>query len=309
MSSYDFAVVIPFLNESENINQLMEELDSSFKDVPEKIQIIFVDDGSQDNSVDLLRAHKPKLYTRKIIKLSKNFGSHAAIRAGIMNSDADYTTFLSADLQESPEVALQFYRHCKSNDVDVLMLYRESYKTSIFSKMLSSIYIFLLRLLVSKDFPNKNISNFLISKKVAKVLNHNIIKNSSIFLQLYFLGFKKELLPYKQSERSSGKSKWTLSMKIKLLVDSLISFSYVPLRIITVAGVILFLLGLVYFAIVLVSALTSDGVQSGWPTLMSISLMGFGFTNIALGVTSEYLWRILDNTKQTPVFLIDDIYE
>ncbi len=308
MSKFDLAIVIPFLNESENIDRLLRALDSSLENIPEKVQVIFVDDGSQDNSVELLCAYKPKAYSRKIVKLSKNFGSHAAIRAGLLNSDADYSTFLAADLQEDPLSAIQFYRVCVSKDVDILMLYRKTYNTSIFVKIFSAIYTFLLRILVSKDFPNKNISNFFICNKVVKVLNQNIIRNSSIFLQIYFLGFKKEFLPYEQSVRAAGKSKWTFSMKLKLLIDSLISFSYVPLRMITVIGFLLFFLGFAYIVIILISALTNPVIQSGWPTLMSILLMGFGFTNIALGITSEYLWRILDNSKQSPVFLIDDIY-
>lgn len=309
MSKYDVAFIIPFLNESDNIERLVGTLEEVFQSVQEKIQVIFVDDGSSDNSVELLRASDPSSYSRKIVKLSQNYGSHAAIRAGLTESEAAYSTFLAADLQEDPLKVIEYYRYCKSKELDILMLYRESFTNTILGNVLSTGYVKLLKMLVSKDFPEKNIINFLVNEKVRKVLNNNAIRNSSIFLQIYFMGFKKELQPFPQTTRQSGKSKWTASMKMKLLVDSLVSFSYVPLRIITVIGFLLFFLGLFYFGIVLVSAIASDEVQSGWPTLMSIVLMGFGFTNISLGVISEYMWRIFDNTKNTPVFLIDETYE
>jgi glycosyltransferase involved in cell wall biosynthesis len=306
---YDISIVIPFLNEEENLPLLIGKLENSFKKKKQKIQVIFVDDGSTDNSCEILLSSKTCHFSKKLIKLSKNFGSHAAIRSGVLHSEGKYTTFLAADLQEDPEQVFDFYHNCLNNNYDVLILYRESYSNSFLEKLFSIVYSALIKILVSKDIPNKNMSNFFINNKAKEVLNKNIVSNSSILLQIYFMGFKKGFAPYKQSERKSGKSKWTLSKKIKAFIDSLVSFSYVPLRLITISGFTFFLVGSGYIVFVLVNHFLYHNIQIGWPTLISILLMGFGITNISLGIISEYLWRIYDNSKNNPVFIIDEIYE
>lgn len=305
----DISIIIPFLNEEENLPLLFEKLEESFSKVKEKIQVIFVDDGSTDQSLELLKAYKPANFSKKIIKLSKNYGSHAAIRSGLLYCDGDFSTFLSADLQEDPVNISDFYRYCVNSSADVAILYREENKSTLFEKVFSKIYVKLVRLLVASNFPDKNITNFIISNKVRQILNNNIMSNSSIFLQIFSLGFKQVFIPYEQFARHHGKSKWTFSKKVKLFVDSFVSFSYTPLRFITIAGFTFFILGVLYLLFILANYLLAEKQQTGWPSIISVILIGFGFTNISLGVISEYLWRIFDNSKKSPVFIVEEVYE
>jgi len=306
---YNLTVIIPLFNEEDNIPHLVKKLDECFASVELKIQVIFVDDGSNDQSTQLLLKYKPSYYTKKIIKLSRNFGSHAAVRAGLYNSDGEYTTLLGADLQENPSDILLFYKECLDSGADILILYRKAYVTSFFQRLFSKIYVKLIRTMVSADFPEKNMTNFFVNSKVLNILNQSILANSSLLLQIYFLGFNTIFLPIEYTERKYGKSKWTFSKKLKLVIDSLISFSYIPLRLIATMGIVFFICGAVYLVIIWVNYFIYETVQTGWPTLMSILLMGFGLTNVSLGVISEYLWRMYDNTKNSPVFIIDEIYE
>ncbi len=308
-NKWDVSVIIPFLNEEENIDELLNILDNTFKKIKKRFQVVFVDDGSTDDSVDIIKKTKDKCFSIKLIKLSKNFGSHSAIRSGILHSDGDYITFLAADLQEDPKNVIDFHASCVSNKYDVLIIIRETFANSFSEKMFSLFYSWVIKVFVSKDYPNKNISNFMISRKVQTQLNKNIASNTSILLQIYNMGFKKGYVTYTQSNRKSGKSKWTFSKKLKLFIDSIVSFSYVPLRMISISGAIFFFLGFVYIIFVLISHFVFKNIQYGWPTLISIILMGFGLTNVSLGIISEYLWRIYDNSKNTAAFIIDEIYD
>jgi dolichol-phosphate mannosyltransferase len=140
-------------------------------------------------------------------------------------------------------------------------------------------------------------------------LNTNIEANSSIFLQILTLGYKQTTIEYDKKIRAKGKSKWTLSKKIKLFIDSFVAFSYAPIRFVTVIGILLFFTGIIWSTYLIIRKLTYNDLESGWPALVSILLMGFGITNISLGIIAEYLWRTLDASRKRPVFIIDNIIE
>ena len=128
-------------------------------------------------------------------------------------------------------------------------------------------------------------------------------------MQIITLGFKQEFIFYKKQPRQKGKSKWTLSKKVKLFIDSFIAFSYAPIRFVTGVGIFLFIIGLVFSAYLVTRKLLYDDLESGWPMLISILTIGFGITNISLGIIAEYLWRTLDTARNRPVFIIDEIIE
>ena len=169
-------------------------------------------------------------------------------------------------------------------------------------------YSKLMQKYVNPDFPKEGINNFMITKKIKDILNNNIEANSSIFLQILDLGFDKEFIPYELIERKKGKSKWTLKKKIKLLLDSFISFSYFPIRVVTMLGIIIFIIGIIYALIILGLKIFGSVMPLGYPTLIILILLGFGTTNILLGIIAEYLWRTLDVSRNRPAFIIKDIY-
>lgn len=298
------SVLIPFLNESESITTLVSELNEFYKENNNKIQeFIFIDDGSTDNSVDLLKSQNSTLpFT--IIKLSKNFGSHAALRAGIRQAKGAYITFIYADLQDPLSLILELKKEIiKGNNI----IWGQRKKTQ--SGLFSVLYSKLIQRYVNPKYPSQGFDVVMFDEKVKNELNKHIEANSSIFLQILNFGFKQASIKYEKQERVKGKSKWTLSKKIKLFIDSFVAFSYLPIRLVSISGLIMFLIGTIWALYLISRKLMLNDLDSGWPALISILTIGFGITNISLGIIAEYLWRTLDVSRKRPVFIIDEIIE
>ena len=192
---------------------------------------------------------------------------------------------------------------------DIVWAHREDTTTSWSEKVFSSGYTFLMRKFAFKNFPDKGFDIVMFNRKVAKEITKNIEANSSIFLQILGLGFRQESISYKKRERKTGNSKWTFAKKVELLIDSFVAFSFAPIRLVSIIGIIFFVCGILWTAYIIFRKLVFDDLASGSPALLSILMIGFGITNISLGVISEYLWRTLDASRKRPVFVIDEIIE
>jgi dolichol-phosphate mannosyltransferase len=306
---YKISIIIPFLNEEDNILFLTESLSSFFSaEKAYKAEILFVDDGSKDKSLQLLKTIKHQNYDCKIISLSKNFGSHAALRAGILNATGDFICFIYADLQDPLSLIDELYLNC-SHGTDICWATREATENGFVERTFSKTYSFLMKKYAIASYPHNGFDIVMFNTKVQNCLNQNIENNSTVFLQILILGFKQDTIFYKKQARKKGKSKWTISKKIKLVVDSFIAFSYAPIRFVTLTGIFLFVIGLLWTIYIVVRKFTYNDLESGWPALVSILTIGFGITNISLGIIAEYLWRTLDSSRKRPVFIITDIFD
>lgn len=306
--SPDITVIVPFLNEEDNIDRLGSEL---VKFTEEKshidFEIILVNDGSTDNSVEVIKRTKFPQRT-KVISFSQNYGSHAALRAGIMHSQGRNVTFLYADLQDPIENIATMYAK-QQNGNDIVWANRAATQNSFFEKQFSKFYSRLMKKYVNKRYPAKGFDVVLFNRKVADAVNRNVEGNSSVFLQILNLGFKQDFVEYQKAARKAGKSKWTLAKKIKLLIDSFVAFSFAPIRMVSLIGIGFFILGVLWTAYIFFRKIFFNDLPLGWPALMAISMIGFGITNISLGIIAEYLWRTLDASRKRPVFIIDEIIE
>lgn len=304
------SVIIPFLNESENILHLCSELNRFFLSEQNNFsaEVIFVDDGSTDNSIELLKAQMHQPYQAKIIKLSKNFGSHAALRAGILNSTGEVVAFIYADLQDPLELISEMINKL-SEGRDIVWATRQNSRISYREKIFSKAYAWLMRKFAIAEFPENGFDIVMFNDKVKRELNENIEANSSIFLQILTLGFKSVSITYNKHERKAGKTKWTLSKKIKLFVDSFIAFSYAPIRLVTYTGIGFSILGFLWTLYISLRAIFIGDLSPGWPALVAILMIGFGITNISLGIIAEYLWRTLAAARNRKVFIIEETIE
>jgi dolichol-phosphate mannosyltransferase len=303
------SVIIPIFNEYEGVPFLVDSLNEFFGQHPDlNAEVIFVNDGSKDNTVERLSEMSHKTYRAKVISFSRNFGSHAALRAGIANASGDYICFNYADLQDPLELIVQMKELMEQGN-DIVWAQRESTKVSWGEKMFSKFYAYLMKKFAFKNFPEKGFDIVMFNKKVAAEVNKNVEANSSIFLQILGMGFQQTNITYKKRERKTGVSKWTLSKKIKLFIDSFVAFSYAPIRFVTIVGITFFFVGMLWTAYIIVRKIFFHDLAAGWPALMSILMIGFGITNISLGIIAEYLWRTLDASRKRQVFIIDDIKE
>jgi polyisoprenyl-phosphate glycosyltransferase len=303
------SIIIPFLNESDNIENLVGTLNDFFYNKPYRVEVILVDDGSTDNSLEILSCQKFGDYQIKVIKFSRNFGAHAAVRAGVKHAAGDFITFLPADLQDPLDLIDTSFEIATQKNKDIIYAFRKTTNNSFVEKKFSEFYAFLMKKFVNANFPGKGFDIVFFNKKVKENLDRNIEQNSSIQLQILSLGYSSEFIYYDKQERKRGKSKWTMSKKVKLLIDSFVAFSFAPIRLVSIVGISFFFFGIAWSSYIVLRKLIFNDLASGWPMLMSVLLIGFGITNISLGIIAEYLWRTLDASRRRPVFIVDEIIE
>ena len=303
------SVIIPVYNEYEGIPVLLQSLSAFFgqhRDLD--AEVIFVNDGSRDQSLDRLLTGEHLHYRARVINLARNSGSHAALRAGILNAKGEYICFNYADLQDPLELVLKLKEGMDAGH-DIVWAYRENTKMSFLTTLFSRMYARLMKKYVFSNFPDKGFDILMFNRKVAKELNKNIEPNSSIFLQIMGMGFRQMSFSYEKRARVYGVSKWTYAKKIKLFIDSFVAFSYAPIRFVTIVGIAMFLLGILLSGYMVVRKIFYQDLIVGWTASVCILLIGFGITNISLGIIAEYLWRTLDASRKRPVFIVDEIFE
>lgn len=304
----DISIIIPFLNEEDNIPFLADSLQDFVKKGSKfTYEIILVNDGSTDRSVQHIKSASFPARTR-LINFSQNYGSHAALRAGILHAKGEWVTFLYADLQD-PIENIPMMMEKAGNRLDIVWAHRAGTQNSFLERQFSKWYSNLMKKYVNRRYPAKGFDVVLFNRKVADAVNNNIEANSSIFLQILNLGYRQDHVEYQKVSRKAGKSKWTLGKKIKLLIDSFVAFSFFPIRLVSTVGIFFFLLGVGWTFFIIIRKLLFNDLASGWPALISILMIGFGITNISLGIIAEYLWRTLDASRKRPVFIIDEINE
>ncbi len=308
-TKYSLTLIIPIFNEYEGIPFLVESLNRFFVHYPEmSVEVIFVNDGSKDDSLQRLLNTKHTSYDAKVISLSKNFGSHAALRAGILHASGELVCFNYADLQDPLELIPRMKKIIESGH-DIVWAHRNSTKISFMEKAFSGAYAYLMKKFAFPDFPEKGFDIVMFNYKVRDKVNENVEANSSVFLQILGMGFRQTAISYDKKERRIGKSKWTVSKKIKLLIDSFVAFSFAPIRLVSIIGIAFFILGFLWSMYIVFRKIVFNDLASGWPALLSILMIGFGTTNISLGIIAEYLWRTLDASRKRPVFIIDEVLE
>lgn len=302
------SVIIPLLNEQENIDHLVDQLNEYFlANDSFRAEVIFVNDGSQDGTVMKLKASEHIAYQAKVISFSKNFGSHAALRAGIQVATGDFITFMYADLQDPLELINSLFEKIVSQNAEICWAFRDATDVSRTERAFSKAYAYLMRRYAVANFPKNGFDIVMFSRKVQDCLNQNVESNSSVFIQILSLGYTQTAVTYAKRARLLGKSKWTISKKIKLLIDSFVAFSFAPIRLVSLIGILFFISGILWTAYIIFRKIMFNDLESGWPALISILMVGFGITNISLGIIAEYLWRTLDASRKRPVFVIDEI--
>jgi dolichol-phosphate mannosyltransferase len=272
------------------------------------LELIFVDDGSGDNSLSILLDYQ-KQYpeTIKVLKLTRNFGSMAAIQAGLTVASGDCTAFVAADLQDPPELLIDMIKHWE-NGIKAIFAVRSNREESAVQKFFSNSYYALIRAFAVQGYPSGGFDMFLIDRQVVMEVNKIQEKNTSILTLVYWLGFEAVFIPYVRRKREKGKSRWTFSKKIKLFVDTFVSFSYFPIRLFSTIGIIYALASFSYGVFIFVYWLFYGAIVQGWVTTMLVLTFTAGLQMTLLGILGEYLWRTLDETRKRPLFVIDDFF-
>jgi polyisoprenyl-phosphate glycosyltransferase len=299
--------IIPCYFNEQNIPVTSAELIDNEKNFTADVifEYIFVDDGSKDNTYnELLKFHSVYPEKVKIIKLAGNVGSYNAILAGMNYSTGDCNVIIAADLQDPLDLVPKMYDYwCKG--VKFVIANRKDREESFGQKMFSNTYHFLMRKFALENIPPGGFDFVLFDKQLCKQVVDIDESNTNTIYLLSWLNYDFVSIPYVRKKREIGKSRWTLKKKVKLFVDSFVSFSYAPIRLISLIGILLGLSAFVYGIFVIIAKFTGNIPISGWTSMMVVLLFVSAFQMTALGIIGEYVWRANDSAKKRPNYIVD----
>lgn len=304
------SIIIPTYYNELNIKKTYNELEEVVLKNLKKYnyELIFVDDGSKDNTVKEIEKVMENHKNIKLVTLSKNFGSHSAILAGLSVCTGDVASFISSDLQDPPSIILQMLEKWENGNQAVIAV-RKDREESIIQKFFSNTYYKIMQKIAIDNMPNGGFDCFLIDRKVINVLVEMKEKNTSLMGLILWSGFKLDKIYYVRKKREDGKSGWTLKKKFKYFTDSIISFSFFPIKCISYIGFLFFFISMIALIVIFSQKLFGNISIPGYTTIALILLMSSGLILLTLGIIGEYLWRIFDSVRTRPTFIIDEIKE
>lgn len=299
------SIVMPAHNEGGVIAATLRRIARTARDaqLSSHIEVIVVSDGSADGTFEEARRALGPQLSGTVVELVANAGSHAAIRCGLTHARGDHVAIMAADGQDPPEVLpamLAAMRH----PVDVVWGRRcDRTNDGAATRRLAGAYYRIFRLLTGLDYPPAGLDFLVARRRVIDTVLQRSVRNTSLFLMIYNLGFPQAFVDYERGARAGGSSSWTLRKKVKLAVDMLTGFSAAPIRIASLMGVIAGLFGMGLGGVTLVRAAVGGVQVEGWASLMVVSSFTSGLVLVAIGFLGEYTWRILDEVRGAPPFI------
>jgi polyisoprenyl-phosphate glycosyltransferase len=273
------------------------------------LELVFVDDGSGDESLAMLldfqRAHPDRI---RVVKLTRNFGSMAAIQAGLSVARGDCVGMISADLQDPPELFAEMLDHWRRGAKAVFAV-RAGRDEPLSQRFFSGAYYALIRRFALADYPSGGFDFFLIDRQVVTDVSAIREKNTNLMSLIFWLGYRPVMIPYIRRARDKGISRWTMSKKIKLFIDSFVAFSYVPIRFLSAIGLLVATTAFMYGTFVFFAWLVNGIPVRGFAPIIIVLAFTAGIQMTMLGVLGEYLWRTLDETRRRPGFVIDEVFD
>ncbi|MCR5748082.1 MAG: glycosyltransferase family 2 protein [Lachnospiraceae bacterium] len=300
------SIVIPVYWNADTLGMLYDDLEKKVLPKLEDYEIVFVDDGSGDSSWKVINEIKEKDDRVVAVKLSRNFGEHAAILAGLSVCTGDCAVTKQADLQEDSLLILDMYESWKKGN-KVVLAAREDRADTFFTKLFAGMYYKLVRKYITERMPEGGCDCYLVDRQVIKTLLDLDEMNSSLTLQVLWVGYQTDIIYYHRLEREVGEGRWTFSKKFKLMLDSFISFTYLPIRLMWGVGIVFFIFAVIMGISVFVEYFTKGTPVAGWASLMCILLMSSGLILWMLGFLGEYIWRTFDASRNRPPFIIDEV--
>lgn len=303
------SLIIPVYCNEGSIVDLLKAVADLHQKLEEELEAIFIVDGSPDRCYELLRDALPdQPFPSKLALLSRNFGSFAAIRAGLQLSNSERYAVMAADLQEPPELILEMDKVLRSGSYDVVVGTREGRNDPRLSRISAQIFWWLYQKYVMPDVPSGGVDIFGCNRAFRDTLLQLDERHSSLISQIFWLGFRRKFISYVRQERQHGKSAWTVRKKINYLMDSVFAFTDLPIRLLIRVGggaaVIAGLLGLVVVGGKLTGLISVPGYAM---TMLTITFLG-AVNLFGLGIVGSYAWRAYENTKARPIAIPMNIH-
>jgi dolichol-phosphate mannosyltransferase len=303
------SVVVPVYYNEESLPHLFAELQTVEGQLAERgceMELVFVDDGSGDNSFAELMKIKAQRPHTIVVKLARNFGAIHSSKAGLHYITGDCFMWLAADLQDPPYLVIEMTDHWL-NGAKFVLAVRTRRGDPPLTRWFARLYYLLVRRLVVPDYPPTGFDIMLMDRQLLPYMRDST-KNMNTTLLLYWLGFKPVQVEYVRPERPYGKSRWTFVKKFNYFVDSVVGFTVLPIRIISLIGFVVSLLSFGYGAYIAISYLLGERDVPGFATLAALIAFLLGLVIIMLGIIGEYIWRIFDEITRRPEVVIDEVY-
>lgn len=300
------SIITPAYCEEENIPLLYSCLLDVTINLGVHWEWIVIDDHSSDNTFKIIKDLSLSNPRIRGVRLSRNHGSHAAISCGLHLCQGDCAIIMAADLQDPPEIIpLLLEKWIKG--FQVVWAVREKReglrKHDYFFAQFY--YCFMRKIIDIQNIHPSGADFFLIDRLVINTIKRFSERNRSIFALIAWVGFNQGFIEYEKKNRIHGKSGWNYRKKIILLIDSITSFSYLPIRFISTLGIVTAVIGFIYSLFTVINALTGNPPE-GWASLMVAVLIIGGIQMMMLGILGEYLWRTLDESRQRPQYIIEE---
>jgi glycosyltransferase involved in cell wall biosynthesis len=299
------SLIIPVYRNEESIPELLAALEQLNVDLDKTLEAVFVVDGSPDNSYVLLRDALGSLnFPSQLILLSRNFGSFAAIRAGIEVGTGERFAVMAADLQEPPSLILDMDKILRNDEADVVIGVRTGRNDPFFVRLASKIFWAAYKRFVVPDMPVGGVDMFACNKSFRDQLIQLEERHSSLIAQIFWLGYRRKSVSYVRQERKHGTSAWTFSKKLNYLMDSVFSFTDLPIQLLLRIGGIATILSAI-LGLIVVTSKYLGGIQVPGYAALFLAIVFFGALNLfSLGIVGTYAWRTYENTKARPLHVI-----
>jgi dolichol-phosphate mannosyltransferase len=302
------SIIVPVYHNARSLPELLARFQALARRHPDdQFEFLFVEDGSRDDSFAVLAGLAREEPRMRVVKLVRNFGSNSALLAGLEYARGDAVAAIAADLQDPPELIADMLGHWRAGR-RVVLATRTSRDDPWLTRVLAEAFYALFRRLALPAMPEHGFDFFLIDRHVRDLVLELPERNAYLMGMLLWLGFEPALVPYHRQAREHrfGSSMWTLSRKLKYFADAFAAFSFAPLRLATLAGVLLGLAGFGYALAVVAGKLCGWSALEGWSSLMVVLLLVSGVQLCMLGVFGEYLWRNLEESRRRPRYLVEE---
>lgn len=303
------SLVVPCYNEEGNVKIFAETVEKAFKNQIQDYEIIFINDGSKDNTIEKLKELlKNKQQNIKIINFSRNFGKEAGMYAGLKEAKGEYVTIIDADLQQRPDYVVKMVDILEENpEYDSVVAYQETRKESkVLTFFKNKFYKIINRM---------SETEFVMGASDFRTFRRNMVDAILEMKEYYrfskgifsWVGFNNCYMTYDVQARNEGNSKWSFYKLFKYAVEGIVSFTTVPLRLATIVGIIVSLLSLAYLISVLVEKIFHGINIEGYATIVTLILLIGGIQLLCIGIIGEYLARTYVETKNRPVYITREI--